>query len=120
MCATNNSILRIQVPVISGAFAHIAAGGNWITTITLINTSNVQTTVSIALSHDDGSALVLPVMTTSMGTSQTTNTAVVSTTLSPNATLQLAIGNGVSALNTGWAKVLSSGPLGGYANLPSE
>lgn len=115
MCTTNNTITRAQVPVTNGSFAHVAAGGSWTTLISLVNTTTVPITLTTALYGDDGSPLALPITTTAQGTSQTTTAASVSATLKPNATLQISVGAQLSSLSTGWAKVLSSGPLGGFA-----
>jgi len=83
--------------------------------ITLVNTSSAAVPVTVALHNDDGSALALPVTTTQQGASQTTTTSSVSATINPNATLLLSTGDQLSSLSLGWADVLSTGPLGGYA-----
>jgi hypothetical protein len=70
--------------------------------------------VTVALHNDDGSVLTLPVTTTQQGNSQTTTTASVSATINPNATLLISTGQLASTV-VGWADVLSTGSLGGYA-----
>jgi hypothetical protein len=99
----------------SGVLSHIAAGGGWNTTITLLNTSSAAVPVTVALHGDDGSALTLPVKTTQQGTSQTTTTSSINVTINPNATLLISTGDQVASTVVGWADVLSSGSLGGYA-----
>src|ERR1035441_9871205 len=98
----------------SGVLSHIAAGGGWTTVITLVNTSSAAVPVTVALHNDDGSALTLPVTTTQQGASQTTTSSSVSATINPNATLLMSTGQLASTV-VGWADVLSTGSLGGYA-----
>jgi hypothetical protein len=98
----------------TGALSHIAAGGGWTTVMTLVNPSSTAVPVTVALHSDDGSALTLPVTTTQQGNSQTTATASVSATINPNATLLISTGQLASTV-VGWADVLSTGSLGGYA-----
>jgi hypothetical protein len=104
-------------PILSrtGVLSHIAAGGGWTTVITLVNTSSAAVPVTVALHNDDGSALTLPVTTTQQGLLQTTTTSSVSTTINPNATLLISTGDRVASTVVGWADVLSTGSLGGYA-----
>ena len=83
--------------------------------ITLINTSSVAVPVTVNLHNDDGSAVSLPVTTTQQGASQTTTTSSVSATINSNATLLLSTGGQAGTTVVGWADVLSSGSLGGYA-----
>jgi hypothetical protein len=98
-----------------GVLSHIAAGGGWTTVIALVNTSSVAAPVTVALHGDDGSALALPVTTAPQGISQTTNTSSVTATINPNATLLISVGDQAASTVAGWADVLSTGSLGGYA-----
>jgi hypothetical protein len=104
-----------SVPSRSGVLSHIAAGGGWTTVITLINTSSSAVPVTVVLHGDDGSALTLPVTTTQQGASQTSTTASVNATINPNATLLISTGDQIASTAVGWADVLSTGSLGGYA-----
>jgi virginiamycin B lyase len=115
MCATNGTITRVQVAVANGVFAHIAAGGSWTTLISLVNTTTVPISVATSFYGDDGSPLTLPITITAQGASQTTTAASVNATIKPNATLQISLGTAMQPLATGWARVLSSGPVGGFA-----
>jgi hypothetical protein len=99
----------------TGVLSHIAAGGGWTTVMTLVNTSSTAVPVTVALHGDDGSALTLPVTTTQQGVSQKTTTSSVSTTMNPNATLLISTGDQVASTVVGWADVLSTGSLGGFA-----
>ena len=99
----------------SGVLSHIAAGGGWTTVITLVNTSAAAAPVKVVLHGDDGSALTLPVTTTQQGISQGSTTSAVSATINPNSTLLISTGDQVASTVVGWADVLSTGPLSGYA-----
>jgi hypothetical protein len=99
----------------TGVLSHIAAGGGWTTVMTLVNPSSTAVPVTVALHSDDGSALTLPVTTTQQGISQKTTTSSVSATISPNATLLISTGDQIASTVVGWADVLSTGTLGGYA-----
>lgn len=107
----------VPTPVLSrsGVLSHIAAGGGWNTVITLVNTSAAAVPVTVALHNDDGSALTLPVTTTQQGVSQKTTASSVSATINPNATLLISTGDQVASTVVGWADVLNTGFLGGYA-----
>jgi hypothetical protein len=98
----------------SGVLSHIAAGSEWTTVITLVNNSSAAVPVTIALHSDSGTALTLPVTTTQQGKSITSTTSSVSATINPKATLLLSMGGSGSTV-VGFADVLSSGPLGGFA-----
>jgi len=98
-----------------GVLSHIAAGGWWSTVITLINTSTTSELITVNFHNDDGSAMTLPVTTTLQGTSQTTTTSSVNATINPNATLLISMGDPAAPTAVGWADVLGSGPIGGYA-----
>ena len=99
----------------TGVLSHIAAGGDWTTVMTLVNTSAAAVPVTVALHSDDGSALTLPVTTTQQGISQKTTASSVSTTINPNATWLISTGDQVASTVVGWADVLSTESLGGYA-----
>jgi hypothetical protein len=95
--------------------SHIAAGGGWTTVITLVNTSSAAVQVTVALHNDDGSAMTVPATTTQQGVSQTTTTSSVSATINPNATLLISMGDQIASTIVGWADVLSTGSVQGYA-----
>jgi hypothetical protein len=99
----------------SGVLSHVAAGGGWTTVMTLVNPSSTAVPVQVALHGDDGGALTLPITTTQQGISQKTTTSSVSATINPNATLLISTGDQVASTVVGWADVLSTGSLGGFA-----
>lgn len=99
----------------TGVLSHIAAGGGWSTVITLVNNSSTSLPVTVALHNEDGSALSLPVTTTVQGVSQTSTTSSVNATINPKATLLISTGDGIASTAVGWADVLSSGSISGFA-----
>jgi hypothetical protein len=107
--ATLTGTIPPPTPIMTrtGVLSHIAAGGDWTTVITLVNTSLAAVPVTVTLHSDDGSALTLPVRT---GTTSSVNA-----TINPNATLLISMGDQAAATVVGWADVTSTGPVGGYA-----
>ncbi len=102
------------------AFPHIAAGGDWTTVITLINLSAAPAALTVAFHGDDGSALNLFAAVTSPGASRAVVGSSFSEVLNPNASLLIVAGDPLASRQAGWADVLSSAPLGGYAVLSSS
>jgi hypothetical protein len=99
------------------ALAHVAAGGSWTTDVALINLSASPVSLTIAFHGDDGSAWSVPGVVTYQGGARDVLTNSLSEVLAPDATLLISVGD-PSALNqTGWADVVSSGPIAGYAIL---
>ena len=103
------------IPSNQGVISHIAAGGGWSTEIALINTSTTAVPVTVALHNDDGSPMTQSVTTTQQNASQTISASSVSATISPNATLVISLCDPAAPLAVGWADVISSGSLNGYA-----
>jgi hypothetical protein len=101
-----------------GAFSHIAAGGAWDTTITLINTSSVPVAVAVVFRTDDGTAWSLPLKLTQQGFTQTRTATSANALLNPNGTVLVGTG-ALPVTGIGWADVLSSGPVSGYAIMRS-
>jgi hypothetical protein len=97
------------------AFAHIAAGGPWTTSITLINLSAAPVSLTLAFHGDDGSASTLFATVTNQGASRAVLASSVSEVLQPDASLLIVAGDPLAPTQTGWADVLGSAPLGGYA-----
>jgi hypothetical protein len=112
------SIPRPQIR--SGALPHVAAGGWWDTSITLINTSNVPIAVTVLFRADDGSPLSLPLRLTRQGQAAGPFTTAASLTaaMNPNGTMVIATGTVANTI-VGWAEVQSTGPVGGFAILRS-
>jgi hypothetical protein len=102
-------------PVRTGILSHIATGGSWDTTITLANTLSFPVTVRLLFHADDGSSLTLRLATIQQGVTQNETSATLERVINPNATLRIETGDPAAPLVWGWADVLSTGPLGGYA-----
>jgi hypothetical protein len=75
--------------------------------------------VTVLLRADDGSALSLPLRITQQGSSQTTTANTVTATINPNSTLLIGTGALASTV-VGWADVLSSGQIDGFAIMRSS
>jgi hypothetical protein len=97
-----------------GVLSHIAAGGGWTTVITLINSSSTSLPVTVQFYNDSGTALSLPVTITDLGTTQSRTTSSVGGTINPNASLLITTGQLTSTVD-GWADILSTASLSGYA-----
>jgi hypothetical protein len=101
-----------------GSLSHIAAGGWWDTTITLINTSSVPIAVTALFRADDGTTLSLPLKLTQQGVSQSTTASSLIAAMNPNSSLVIATG-ALSNTVVGWVDLLSSGPVSGFAVMRS-
>jgi hypothetical protein len=115
--ATANLALTVIAPgtlARSGVLSHIAAGGSWVTSITLVTTYSAAVPVRVIFHNDDGSPLNLPVTVTQQGSAQSFTATTLDSVLGPNTTLIVETGAAPSAV-VGWAEVLSGGPVSGYA-----
>jgi Putative Ig domain len=101
-----------------GAISHVAAGGLWDTSVTLINTSSVPIAISALFRADDGTQVSLPLKLTQQGVSQSTTASSLIAAMNPNSTLVISTGPLANAV-VGWADLLSSGPVSGFAVLRS-
>jgi hypothetical protein len=111
------SLTVISAPALvrAGALSHIAAGGDWVTTISLINTSSEPVAARLVFHADDGSALSLPLSVTQQGVTQSVTAATLDGVINPHATLVIDAGPQLASLVWGWADVLSSGVVDGFA-----
>ena len=71
--------------------------------------------MTVQLRGDDGSALSLPVTFTQASGTQTTTASSLSATTNPNGTLLLSTGDGILSTAVGWANLLSTGSITGFA-----
>jgi hypothetical protein len=102
--------------IISSSASQIASGGGWKTTLTLVNLSSTQNSVRVALRGDDGRPLTLPLIVTQQGISQQATASSVDRTVEAGATLLIeSEAPAAAATLVGWAEVISSGPVSGYA-----
>jgi len=97
-----------------GTMAHIASGGGWQTTFTLVNTGTSSATASLNFYGDNGSAVSLPLSFPQTGaTSTATN---VSQSIAAGASLIVVVqDSGGTTSTTGSAVLTTSGNIGGFA-----
>lgn len=98
-----------------GTLSHIAAGDVWDTAISLINASYAPIGISLVFHANDGSALTLPLTVTQQGATQSVTTATLNATINPETVLVVDAGNPSVPLAVGWADVLATGPVSGFA-----
>jgi len=102
--------------IVSSTVSQIASGGGWKTTMTLVNLLPTRQSVRVAFRGDDGRPLTLPLVVTQQGTSQAATASSVDRTVEPGATLLVeSEAPASSATLVGWAEVISSGPVSGFA-----
>ncbi len=100
-----------------GTMAHIASGGGWQTTITLVNAGTTSATATLDFFDDHGDALSLPLSFPQTGTAITESSA--SQTIAAGATLIVTTQNS-GAVVTGSAQVTTAGNIGGFAIFQSS
>jgi len=94
-----------------GSMAHVAAGGGWQTTFTIVNTGTSAAEVQLSLFDNNGHALPLPLTLVQSGTITTAST--LTKTIGAGATLViLATGQ---TLATGSAQLATVGNVTGFA-----
>jgi Zn-dependent metalloprotease len=108
------SILSPGSLIRTGILSHFAAGGEWDSTISLINSSSSAIPVRVAFHDDNGNPLSLPFTVVQQGSSQVVTTSLLDRVIDPMTTLQISAGRQISNLVVGWADVFSSSPLGGH------
>jgi hypothetical protein len=97
-----------------GVLSQVAAGGGWDTLTYLTNSTAVSITVELSFHADSGTPLVLPLIATQQGKTQNASGSALVAVIPPNTTLSVDTGL-LTATSQGWAEVLSSGPLTGFA-----
>jgi len=98
----------------SGVLPHLASGGGWKTTIFLANASASSVGVKLEFHAGNGSSLVLP-MTVSQPTVTSVTASLLERVIAPNSTLVIETEAQTGTTLVGWADVLSSGALSGFA-----
>jgi uncharacterized repeat protein (TIGR01451 family) len=101
-------------PVRVGTLAHIAAGGGWATTFTVVNTDTVPIVVRVNLYAETGAALTLPLTFPQAGGGADVSASFVQRSLPVNGSL-LIESDALPAAAVGWADILSTGHAGAYA-----
>lgn len=93
----------------------VACGAGWKTQLHLVNPSSSAVQVSIVFRSDDGRSLQLPVKAGVAGWAQDQMVDKVVLTLQPSSGLHIEIADQDGPQRAGWAEILCSGPLTGYA-----
>jgi hypothetical protein len=110
------SLDATQTTTTSSSISQIASGAGWKTTMTIVNLSPGPNSISVNFRGDAGSPLILPVVVTQQGSTQSATTSSVNGTLGPGATLLIESEAPVSSnILVGWAEVLSSAPVSGFS-----
>ena len=98
-----------------GTLSQIASGGGWNTTISLSNLGATAVPLRVVFRAGDGSLLTLPVSVSQDRDTLSTMASSLDRVLAPFATLQIDTTSAQAATLQGWADVLSSGPINGFA-----
>ena len=99
----------------AGALSQIAAGAEWQTSLSLVNTSSSDVTVRVVFRSDAGTDWSMPIGVTLAGANTQTTSNLVDRTIPARSTLVISLGAGITQLAVGSAEVLSTGPISGYA-----
>jgi len=101
---------------VHSSISQIASGGGWKTTLTLLNLLSTASSVTVTFQDDNGQPLVLPLVTTVGGVSQSEMASAVTRSVPALATLLIeADALATSATVTGWADIASLKPFAGFA-----
>jgi hypothetical protein len=101
-------------PARSGVLSQVASGGGWKTSLYLVNTSSSSVPVTVKFWSNAGTLLTLPLTVTQTSGTQVLNTSTFSGTVVVNDTLLIESDTLASVETTGWAEVISTGPITGY------
>jgi hypothetical protein len=97
-----------------GVIPQMAVGGGWVTTLCLVNRGSEPVQASVVLHSDNGGAWTLPATVTQGNSVQQVSGSTFNATLNPNSPLTI-VSEPQAETVEGWADVLASGSLGGYA-----
>ena len=118
---TSDQRIRLLTPITgsaftsSGSITHLASGGYWTTMITLINSGSAPAQASLNFFDDKGNSLTLPLSSPQNSFNPMTASTFTGTV---NAGAELVIqstGPSSQPTLTGWAQLLTSGNIGGFA-----
>lgn len=97
----------------------VACGAGWKTLLHLVNPSPSALEVSVAFRSDDGRSLALPLNVGGAGRAVDQVSDKVVSTLAHGSGLEIETGDQHGPERSGWAEILCSGPLTGYAEFES-
>jgi hypothetical protein len=99
----------------AGTFAHLAIGGTWRTTLTLINMGTSPANIQLDFYDESGNPLVVPYQVQTAPVYGLQQASSVSRTLNPGASLVAQVGIGQASVAVGSARLTSTGSVGGFA-----
>jgi hypothetical protein len=100
----------------AGSMAHLASAGLWKTIFTLVNTGTAASQARLNFFDDNGNPLPLPLTFPQTSNVPQAPVATVDRTLAPGATLLIeSTGPDNQATQVGWAQLLSTGNVNGFA-----
>jgi sugar lactone lactonase YvrE len=101
---------------LAGTFAHLASGGNWKTTWSIVNPSSTAVSIRLNFFDSSGLPLMLPLTFPQSATpAAVTTAATLDRTIAAGAVLVIdSAGPDNAAPLVGWAQLLSSGPVGAF------
>ncbi len=101
---------------VAGSMGQLASGGYWTSTITLVNTGTAAAQARLNFFDDAGNPLLLPVTFPQSSSSGTLLASTIDRTLTAGAALVLqSTGPDVQQALQGWAQLLTSGAVTGFA-----
>jgi hypothetical protein len=104
----------------SGMFAHIAAGGGWKTTFSLINISATEASTRLQFWDDNGAPLVLSLAGSGQAPGLSTG-ASISLTIPPNGLVEVEAGTSPSSsTQVGWAELQAPTGVLGWATFGTQ
>jgi hypothetical protein len=102
-----------QLP--AGVLSQIAVGAGWKTTLYLSNTSTSAAATTVSFRGDQGESLSLPLTVRVAGSTLSVNAANAAGTIAPNSIMVIEAASDSATALTGWAQVISTSTLSGYA-----
>src|SRR5262249_23051941 len=100
----------------AGSMAHLASAGFWKTIITLVNTGTVASQARLNFFDDNGNPLPLPLIFPQISPDAQLPVPSLDRTLGPGATLTIeSTGPDFQTVQRGWAQLLTSGNITGFA-----
>ena len=98
-----------------GVLSQVASGGGWDTAIWLTNSTASPVSISLKFHGDAGNDMSIAYAATQEGDTEAGSGAALNRVINPNTTLVVATGSGVAANSQGWAEVLATGAVSGFA-----
>ena len=114
--AESGFVLTVNQASESFVLPHITCGGGWKTSLRLINASPSQIGASIRFRCDDGSPLSFPLAVKAADRYRELHVDAVTETIDPYSSLEVETARQEGTESPGWAEIVCSGPVTGYAS----